>query len=170
HRCPDLPGPGSSSLPILMGTKFAPLRDCFAATVALISCVLLEVNKNQQKKELRSDFFLRMGLQSVTSVLGTAYGGVLRPCGGILPCIGGGSFSRHSPVSNSPVPRRLDRWPRRALPVPQRCRWVFRRVQSEGPWPRLSKRADGASCGTFHSGTSRSSPGPRKSLPDFRIR
>ena len=94
----------------------------FAVTVALISCVLLEVNKNQQKTELRSDFFLRMGLQSVTSVLGTACGGVLRPCSGSLPCISGGSSSRHSRVSNSPVPRRLDRSLRRAPPVLRRCR------------------------------------------------
>src|SRR5438093_3160877 len=105
-----------------MGTRFAPLRDCFAATVALISCVLLEVNKNQQKTELRSDFFLRMGLQSVTSVLGTACGGVLRPYSGSLPCTSGGSSSRHSRVSNSPVPRQLYRLPRRGPLVLRRCR------------------------------------------------
>ena len=45
--CPDQLGPGSSSLPALIERKFTPSCDQIAATVALISCVLREVNKKR---------------------------------------------------------------------------------------------------------------------------
>ncbi len=65
HCCPDQPGPGSSSLPLLIERKFIPLRDRSAVTVALISCVLLEVNK---KRTYEADFSLE-GLREASLAL-----------------------------------------------------------------------------------------------------